>query len=119
MYGFEDMFGFEDMEDNYGDRKVENTNVGLAEIDTCAVTDSQQPFETGIKHPRYNDGEWVAVEMYDNKEEAVAGHSKWCNYFKNGKLPPSLRDVSSAGAKLLVEKVGAFEECEVFELSAE
>lgn len=53
---------------------------------TCAVTDSEEPFETGICHPNYNSGKWVIVEMYNSKERAQAGHDKWVKI---------LRDVST------------------------
>ena len=63
------MFGFFDMMDNYEKRKIENTVVGEATIDTCAVSDSEQPFETGIIHPRYNDGELDVFGYDDNVKE--------------------------------------------------
>ena len=93
------MFGF-DM-DNREERKVENTVIGETVIDTCAVNDSDQPFETGIQSPQYNMGDWVVVEMYDTKPLAEEGHKKWVDIFKPKDLPSELKDVStSAIAKL-------------------
>ena len=50
------MFGFTEMIDNYEERVVKNDKIGNVVIDTAAVTDSDQPYETGIKSPSYNDG---------------------------------------------------------------
>src|SRR5437016_4885712 len=36
-----------------------------------------KPYETGIKHPLYNDGRWICVAAYDTPEEARAGHDRW------------------------------------------
>ena len=91
MYG---MFNFMSMADNYEERKVDNTKFEKTEIDTCSVTDSNQDYETGIKDPRYNDGDWIIVEMYDTKEEAQTGHNKWVETMRNN--PPSeLKDMST------------------------
>jgi len=46
-------------------------------VDTCRVSDGQQPYETGIEHPEYNEGAWVIVEAYDTPEEAQGGHERW------------------------------------------
>jgi hypothetical protein len=91
------MFGFLSMMDNYEDRKVANYSdekSGLI-VDTCAVTDSDEPFETGICHPNYNDGKWVIVEMYSSKEKAQEGHEKWVKIMTAKKLPANLKDVST------------------------
>ena len=99
------MFDFLCMANNYGGRKINNDTVGKAEIDTAMVTDSEQSYETGISHPRYNDGNWIIVEMYDTIEESKAGHEKWCNKFRDGLLPSSLKDIgSSTIAKLCDSK---------------
>ena len=81
--------------DPYEERKVDNTIVNLAEIDTVAVNDSNKPFETAIKHPYYDNNEWTVVELYDTKEEAQIGHDKWVEVFRN-KLPEKLTDVSTS-----------------------
>jgi hypothetical protein len=90
------LFDFLSVTDNYEDRKVDNFQKGELEIDTCAVTDADKPFETGICHPGYNEGEWVIVELYDTKEESQKGHKKWVKKMTNKKLPTTLKDVSSA-----------------------
>jgi hypothetical protein len=91
----ENLFGFMDMAGTYEQRKVANTKINDAIIDTCAVTDSEQPYETAIQHKAYNEGQWVIVEMYDTKKQSIIGHKKWVNKFKND-LPEKLEDVSTS-----------------------
>lgn len=76
------LFDFLSMGIDYEDRKVARDEIGDATIDTAAVTDSDKPYETGIKHPAYNDGAWVIVELYVNKEAAKIGHNKWIGVMK-------------------------------------
>jgi len=99
-----DMFGF-GMVGNYEERKVANNKVKDAEIDTAAVTDSAHPFETAVKHPRFYDGKWIVVEMYDTKEASQAGHDKWVKVFNKKKLPASLRDVSTCSVAKMVDDI--------------
>ena len=86
-------------------------------VDTCDVTDSEQPFETGIEHHSYNDGKWIIVEMYTTRKAAEKGHEKWVRVMREKKPPSSLRDVSTAGIKRFGEAVGAFRMYDVFEYS--
>jgi len=83
--------------DNYEERKVanyEDKKTGLI-VDTCAVFDSEQPFETGICHPLYNNGNWIIVELYDTGEKAQKGHDKWVKKMTADFLPKTLKDISS------------------------
>jgi hypothetical protein len=101
------MFEFMFMANNHEERKVANDKICDAEIDTCAISDSDQPYETGIRHPKYNDYSWIIVEMYNTKEEAIDGHKKWCNKFRDGLLPNELKDVGTSSiAKLCNAIVG-------------
>ena len=85
----------------------EDDTCGLI-VDTCAVTDSDQPYETGVKHPGYNDGAWVIVEMYETRERAVMGHERWVARMTDVPMPTELRDVSTAFvAKLLTTLSGS------------
>lgn len=61
-------------------------------LDTCLVTDSIQSYETAISHPFYNNNDWVILESYDTKEEAIQGHNKWFNVFVNKALPETIID---------------------------
>jgi len=88
------LFDFFSMAGNYEQRKVENTVIGNVEIDTAAVTDSAQPYETGILSPLYNNNHWVIVEMYETKEDAIKGHKKWCKIMKSP--PTKLKDVGTS-----------------------
>ncbi len=95
------------MMDNYEQRKVARFDGenGLC-IDTAAVTDSRQPYETGIQHPNYKSGGWVIVEMYDFKEEAQKGHDKWVKTMTAETLPKTLKDVSSCDLVELGRAIG-------------
>ncbi len=92
---------------NYEERKVarfENKK-GLI-VDTAAVSDSAQPYETGIVHPAYNGGKWVIVELYDSKKAAQIGHKKWVKKMTARALPKTLKDVSTAGIATFLSAVG-------------
>lgn len=71
------MFRFLDMLDDYDERKVYRHEFDDLIIDTALVNDGNQPYETGIKSPLYNNNEWVIVEAYDTKEQAQEGHNRW------------------------------------------
>jgi len=88
------LFDFFDMADNYKERKVANYSKDGIVIDTCAVSDSDKPFETGVAHPQYNDGDWVIVQLYNTKKEAKKGHDKWADIMVNNP-PQQLKDVST------------------------
>ena len=92
---------------SYETRKVANYNVDDIFVDTCSVTDSEQPFETAVQHPGYNGGEMIIVEMYETREAAKVGHARWVKTMTGKKLPAYLRDVSTAGIKRLAEALGA------------
>ncbi len=90
------MFNFMDMMGDYSDRKVDNFKQGKLTVDTARVTDAAKDYETAVKHPQYNDGAWVIVEIYDTKAEAQVGHDKWVKTMTTEPLPATLKDVSSA-----------------------
>jgi hypothetical protein len=95
------MFGLK-MMGNYEQRKIdrfEGKN-GLI-VDTCAVSDSTQPFETAVQHSKYNSGKWIIVELYSTEEKAQTGHKKWVETMTAKKLPKSLTDVSTATIKTM------------------
>ncbi len=68
-----DFFG---MSSTYKERKVVHYEQGDVFVDTCRVTDSDQPFETAVGHPKYNKGQLVIVEMYDTIEAAKLGYKQ-------------------------------------------
>lgn len=89
------MFNIYDMINSYKERLVENTRINDAIIDTCRVMDAEKPYETAIKHPSYNNNEWIIVQEYDTIEEAKKGHREWVLKFTNS-LPDKLIDVSTS-----------------------
>ena len=97
------MFDFFEMLGNHEQRAVARFEQDGLIIDTCTVTDSAQPYETGICHSAYNDGKWIIVELYDTKEEAQTGHDKWVKLMTADEFPGSLRDVSSASIMQLTD----------------
>lgn len=97
------MFDFINMIGNHEQRKIDQYNNGKLCIDTCMVTDSDEPYETGIVHPNYNNNEWVIVEMYGTKEEAQKGHNKWIKIMTAKELPSELKDVSTSTIKKMVD----------------
>ena len=82
---------------NYDQRVVDRYEEGEVVVDTASVSDGSQPYETGICHPEYNDGDWVIVEAYDTKEEAQEGHIKWVYKMTDKNLPTRLTDCCNAG----------------------
>ena len=105
-----DMFG-NGMANNYEDRKIDNTEVNGAIIDTCSVTDTEAGFETAIIHPSYNNGKWIVVEEYYSKDKAIKGHKEWVKLFEK-ELPEELKDVSTCE---IVKLAGVFG-CELNEV---
>jgi len=95
-----DLFDLFSMEGNYEQRKVDCFKKGKLRIDTAEVYDSNQPYETAVSYPSYNDGLWIIVEQYNTIGEAREGHKAWVNKM-NDKLPEELKDVSTCGAAQL------------------
>lgn len=96
---------------NHEDRKVDRYHEGDLFVDTCAVSDSTKPFETGIEHPGYNNGNMVIVELYDTKEEAQKGHDKWLDLMLNN--PPTvLHNVSTCASASMLREIGKLPPCE-------
>jgi len=104
------LFGFLNMACNYEERVVgryDDEDDIRFYISTAAVSDSADPFETAVAHPRYNDGELIIVETYASKELAAAGHEEWVAKMTASDLPKELIDVSTyCAANLYVETGG-------------
>lgn len=90
------MFEFLTMMGTYELRKVNHTEIGELVVDTCSVFDGAHPFETGIKHPEYNDGKWIIVQAYDAQAEALAGHAAWVAVMTTEPLPSQLTGCQNA-----------------------
>ena len=83
------------MAKNYKERVVDNYSKNDVIIDTVWVDDSEYVYETGICHPRYNNGNWIIVETCDTIEEAQEGHNKWVKIMTADKLPDKIIDKSA------------------------
>ena len=68
---------------------------GDLEIVTCTVDDAPKPYETGIRHPEYNDHQWIIVEVYKAQPQAEQGHWKWVNTMTKTK-PEALHEVGES-----------------------
>lgn len=112
------MFGnIAGMMGNYDDRKVDrydDEQTGLM-VSTVMVTDSDQPYETAVRHQRYNDNKMVIVEMYESKEEAQTGHDKWVKTMTSKKMPTQLEDVSTSCISKMCDAVSSNEGWRVME----
>ena len=86
----------------YEDLKVARFEADGLIVDTIAVYDSTNPFETAISHKAYNDSDWVIVEEYATREAAMVGHQRWVDTMVAGPLPPMLKDVSASEAARLL-----------------
>lgn len=65
------LFDFLEITDTYEQRKVDRfeDDNGLV-VDTVAVIDSSRPYETAVRHPKYNNRAWIVIEEYNTKEAA-------------------------------------------------
>jgi len=88
-----DIFGALGMLGNYEQRKVYHFEDKDVVVDTCSVTDSEDPYETAVSHSDYNGGKWVIVETYATKDLSKIGHNKWVKTMTSKKLPKDLKDV--------------------------
>lgn len=100
-------FGFLDMAGTQKERAVDRYEVGKLTVDTCAVTDADQPYETAVAHPAYNNGAWVIVEMYDTREAAQQGHKRWVEKMTAKKLPGRLVDTGMSQVNQLCDALGS------------
>lgn len=90
------MFSFLEDAGNYESRKVGRFQKGDIFVSTVYVSDGKEPYETGIGHPDYNDGNLVIVQAYPNIEKAKKGQEKWVKIMTSRELPESLEDCANA-----------------------
>lgn len=88
------MFDFLNMKNDYKERKVDNFKNDKICIDTCYASDTGA-YETGIESKYYNNGNWVIVQEYESKEEAIKGHQEWIEKMTIDELPAVLMEVST------------------------
>lgn len=90
-----------DMIGNYEERKVARYEKDGLFISTAMVTDGDDPYETAVAHPQYNDGIMVIVESYPTKAAAKRGHAKWLKRMTAKRLPKQLVDCRNSWASKL------------------
>jgi len=92
---------------DYENRGVERYETDSLIVDTCEVYDQPSPynFETAILYRRYNNGEWIIVELYGIEAEAILGHNKWVKTMASNDLPEQLVDVSKVFVCQLKDKL--------------
>ena len=74
-------------------------------VDTAIISDGEKPFETAVRHPRYDGGKWIVVEAYDTIGQAELGHKRWIATM-TGELPESLADCGNSKIALLLKSAG-------------
>lgn len=84
------------MANNYDDRKVGRFEEGRVLVSTAEVCDGDKPFETAVRHPEYNGGDYIIVEAYDTRTLAETGHAAWVERMTSDALPHSLTDCNNA-----------------------
>ena len=97
------MFGFLDMMWDYEDRMVDRHEEDSLVVSTAFVTDGIKDYETAVKHPLYNDGEFVIVENYTTKEKAQIGHNVWVKKMTGEELPEKLVDCQNSHLSLMLD----------------
>lgn len=91
---------------NYDARKVGNYEKENIRVSTAAVTDGDRPYETAIRHPEYNEGDFVVVEAYKSKREAKKGHAKWVKTITGKRLPKTLIECCNSLITKFAAKAG-------------
>jgi hypothetical protein len=91
----------------YDQRKVDHYESNDLVVDTVQVHDSEQPYETGVCHPLYNNGKWIIVQLYDSLEEASKGHEEWVKKMTTYPLPGELKDVSTSVSATMRDSPGS------------
>lgn len=100
------MFEFMSMFGNYESRKIGRYDSDDLSVSTARVNDGNQPFETGVMHPDYNDGKWIIVDAYDTAEEAKEGHEMWVKIMTSDELPDTLEDCNNSKIQQLCTAMG-------------
>lgn len=88
------MLGLLYMIGNYEDRKVDRFESDLFTIDTAAITDRDQAYETAIAHKDFRDGNWIILGWRQTKEEAQKFHDEMVAYYTcHGETVQKIEDV--------------------------
>lgn len=93
---FSKVFNFIDEVRTYEERVVAYFDDGNLRVSTVAVNDGNLPFETGVGHSEYNDGNWVIVGAYRTRADAAFGHKGWIKTMTDDELPEYLLDIANS-----------------------
>jgi hypothetical protein len=74
------------MYNNYETRKVDRFESDNGFVSTAKVSDSRDPYETGIQYKPWGPGV-VIVQTYETLDEAKNGHQRYVELFVSGELP--------------------------------
>lgn len=74
-------------------RRLAEWDGPIGAISTIAPPDGMKPFETGIIHDDYNDGNIMIVAAYDTEQQAYDGHKAWWDLLRIDKLPDIIQGV--------------------------
>jgi hypothetical protein len=90
---------------SYEDRKVARYDGPEGYVSTAKVTDSDDPYETGIMYHKWGE-RVVIVQTYTTKDEAKVAHRKWVRAMKQDKLPKEKpRDVGTNAINKLLRLI--------------
>ncbi len=65
-------------------------------VSTIKVMAGEEPYETAVEHPAFNNGKLVVVEGYSSRKEAIEGHYKWVAIMTHAELPDKLVDAQNS-----------------------
>ncbi len=99
------MVEFVTMFHTYDRRKVARDEYDWGYISTAKVIDSIRPYETAIKHKKYQN-RLIIVEKYDSAEDAGKGHKVWVKRMSATVLPTSLQGVSDCDIVQMAASAG-------------
>jgi hypothetical protein len=103
------------MAGNYEQRKVARNEFDWGFISTAQVTDGSKPYETAVKHDKFNKGNMVIVESYNTKQEALEGHTRWIKTMSSTILPQKLVDCNNCELSQLGSMLGMESEYDIEE----
>lgn len=102
------LFGFLADVGNYDQRKVARYEEGDTIISTAFASDAGG-YETAVRDPRWNGGDWVIVQPYDTRAEAESGHAEWVAMLTRPDAPRVLRDRSRSPIAEMIDDLGGDE----------
>lgn len=108
------MFNFFMDAGNHEERAVAHFEHENIVVDTCRVSDGYKPYETAVSDPHYNEGKWIIVEAYDDRDRAKKGHEQWVQTMTADPQPDKLVDCGNALMMGLAETLGVDEDFTVF-----